>query len=644
MRIRFNHRKDMSTGEMMKRSIGRFSPVFLKDDSIMSKVNQYRKLFHRQSLDMDLKNGFLYFLDKSSVPFNHYMTIDNMPVDYDWVVNSSFCELIQINEKTNNDVGKSNIEMMKVIDEFISRIEKNRTYLNTRQIEMISSLRNRPAESLEEALQRILFYNQLLWQTDHMLNGLGRLDKILSRFENDCNIDEIISRFLQTLHSYYEFKSNAVLGDTGQVIILGGINPDGEYCCNEITYSIIRVLKKLRIPDPKILLRASKGMPEELLMCAVECISTGCGSPLLSNDDVVIPSLEGFGYEHFDACDYGVSACWEPLVIGKSLEQNNLCDIEFGKVFTLAYKDLRFNNCTCIDDVVELYLLYLKDHLEQLIRMIDRIKYEKDPLCTLLNHHCLQNNKDMSEGGSKYNNFGILSVGLSSVVDSLVNIEKYVFNKGEISLPELVKCLENDYADNPKIRLLFMQREDGFGSDSRASNEFTRIILDFTSAYLKGYSNRFGGHVKFGLSSPAYVNSGKDTEATADGRKCGQPFNVHISRYSSDSIVSLMNFASKLDYHGNKSNGNVVDLIVQQELFGKNIVKFYKYIKTCIKMGIFQMQFNVLSYDQLIDAKKYPEKYPNLIVRVWGFSAYFVDMPEEYQDEIIYRTKLSEGR
>ena len=127
-----------------------------------------------------------------------------------------------------------------------------------------------------------------------------------------------------------------LLGDTGQIIILGGTDKEGSYKCNALTYRFIEASMELRLPDPKVLLRCSTKMPGDLLELALDCMSTGIGAPFLSNDDVVIPALLSFGYLPDDACKYATSACWEPLIIGNSCDQNNVKSINFARPLLLS--------------------------------------------------------------------------------------------------------------------------------------------------------------------------------------------------------------------------------------------------------------------------------------------------------------------
>lgn len=167
-------------------------------------------------------------------------------------------------------------------------------------------MKDNPARNFEEALQRILLWSSIFWQSHHRLVGLGRLDKILSPFIEPGKSQEriaMIHDFCEVLHRHYGFKSNLAKGDTGQIILLGGVEPDGKYFANELTYDFINAFIKRGVPDPKLLLRVSENMPDDILRISVDCIATGIGCPLLSDDDVIIPALEDFGYSHDDACN-----------------------------------------------------------------------------------------------------------------------------------------------------------------------------------------------------------------------------------------------------------------------------------------------------------------------------------------------------
>ena len=615
-----------------------YRPVYSKEYSLKAKIEQTGKLLNKCAF-VNRGKGFIYSIDERCYPILEGEVIDNMPIDYSVVVDYS---LEDIREYISvNHFNPEITEMIDVLENYIDKFCKHSP--DSQYMQFIKGLKNKKAGTLDEALQRILFINQLLWQTQHKLVGLGRLDKVLDRFDAPDNAKQIISDFLATLHEFYSFKSSTLMGDTGQIVLLGGSEPDGTYFNNVYTKLFIECAAILNLPDPKYLLRVSQNTPDDLIDTALDCISKGTGSPLISNDEVIIPLLIDFGYDRQDAYNYGVSACWEPLSIGNSLEQNNLANIEYGKAASLMIKDCEFVKCQSKQDLRSLYWRYLKRTVDDALSLIDGIVWEFDPIQTLFSKECLKNGKDISQGGAKYNNYGILSIGLSSAVDSINNIEHFCFDDKSYTLQDIHDAITNNYEGYDELRNALSANTGGFGTESPAAIELCNSVISETSSLIENYKNKFGGKVKFGLSSPGYISSGKNSGATADGRKSGEPFATHISKDSNDSITQILNFASSLRFDALSSNANVVDIMVQPNLIIENRQKFRQIIVAAIRMGVFQMQFNVVSYAQLVDAKAHPDKYPFLIVRVWGFSAYFRDLPERYQNQLIFRAKQAEG-
>ena len=174
--------------------------------------------------------------------------------------------------------------------------------------------------------------------------------------------------------------------------------------------------------------------------------------------------------------------------------------------------------------------------------------------------------------------------------------------------------------------------------------DISNDIIQFLEDCFKDYTNKFGGKIKFGLSAPSYISAGAEINASFDGRKASEPLSTHISLDTNKDFTEVLRFASKLDYGGAKFNGNVIDLMLSPDFIKNHSDKFTDFIYSSIKLGFFQMQMNVVDSKTLIEAKENPEAHPNLIVRVWGFSAYFNDLPEEYQDLLISRALKNEGK
>lgn len=615
--------------------------VYYKKD----RVEQFAELFKRIKVNLQANKRFQFWIDENLYFVNRAQLTDALSPDYSLILQNSIDGLICEYRNTANDVSIANCKILSSVKEYVERIvlemndsqyEKTKKYFER----MISS----KAESLEEALQRILFWSSLFWQSGHSHIGLGRLDKLIAPYidnETDENLVNTLIDFFEELHRFYDFKSCGLLGDTGQIIILGGKEIDGSYFSNRVTYGCIKALAKVKLPDPKILLRVSSNMPDDLLKLAAECNATGIGCPLLSNDDVIIPALQQFGYTPDDAFNYITSACWEPFCYGNALGRGNLGQINFAKAFENTYLDSNFTDYASYESILSAYKQNLKTEVQAKIKKIDAIRWDKNPLMTLFTKGCLEKNKDVGEGGAIYNDYGILSVGLANTIDSLFNIKRVCYDQQQMTLSEVKQILLNNYENNEDLRIELNQNSYYGHSDSDVLKTIKELV-NVISNECDGYRNYLGGKLKFGLSSFAYMDEGKKTLASFDGRKAENALSTHMSSKLGEPYTELVNFAGSIDYSGIKCNGNVVDFFVAPSFIQNNIEKFCNFLHAGIKIGFCQMQMNVVSSETLIAAKKNPELYPNIIVRVWGFSAYFKDLPEEYKDLLIKRALDSE--
>lgn len=608
-----------------------------------------KAILSQVNIELNNKSRFVYFLDTTktiAVPGN---ILSNFTLAYDKIIHGTFEELLS-EAAGSDDYGK---EAQLVADGVCILKDRIVEALNASDhpnadtlLKYFSRMLSTPAEHFDEALQRILFFNQILWQTRHRLNGLGRLDLMLGDlYEKDvkdgvlteADAHKIVHDFLANLSLYPSYKSDALEGDIGQIIILGGLNSEGSYFSNGLTTIFLQEQARLAKPDPKTFLRVSKVMPEELLKTAVECLTSKTGSPLFSNDDVVIPALLNFGVEESDAYSYCVSACWEPLVVGKSLAQNNIAVFDYFN----ALDEVMGEDIGSYEELVERYIELNQKKFREFLAGVDAMKWAKDPLVSMFTDVASEKRKDISEGGCEYKNYGITTVALSNVVDSLLNIKKYVFDQRKYGLKELNEKRKANFegADDlyEKIRL----EPKHYGHDE---DDVLALVDRITSSVVeiaKVYKNPLGGTVKFGLSSPGYNILSKKAAGDISGRKAGMPYNTHISCLDAG-YTEVVNFAGKLSYDGQRFNGNVVDFFVSPTFIEQNIEKFTAFMKGAISAGFFQMQMNVLNSKTLIDAKAHPDKYKGLIVRVWGFSAYFNELPESYKDLLIERAIAAE--
>ena len=612
-----------------------------------------KELLSRVDISFDVNSRFVYFIDTKktiAVPGN---ILSNFTLDYDKIVHGSFMDLATKAQGTDEYgmeaklvIDGINILVKRIIDAIpLSQLSEELKEKHTEYFERILFAK---AEHFEEALQRILFFNQIMWQTRHRLNGLGRLDKMLADlYQKDIDTDilteekacELVYDFLNQLSKYASYKSDALEGDIGQIIILGGNQPNGKYFCNGLTEIFLKEQANLKKPDPKTFLRVGKNMPDSLLKLAVSCLTAKTGSPLFSNDEVVIPVLKGFGMPNEDAYSYCVSACLEPYIVGKSLDQNNIMVFDYFKAL-----DAVLNNGVEYRSIEELVESYIKENgkcFKEFLQSVDEMKWAKDPLVSIFMDGCAEKRKDVSEGAAKYNNYGITTVALSNVVDSLFNIKKLVFKDKKYSLAEMNKARVENFDSAPEMFIEVTSLKKSYGHDIAEVEALVNRITSSIASIAKSYHNALGGTVKFGLSSPGYNILSKRMSADFSGRKNGKPYNTHIS-CTDAGYTEIVGFAGKLEYSDQRFNGNVIDFFMTESLIDENTGKFVLFMKGAIASGFFQMQMNLIDSKTLIDAKAHPEKYKGLIVRVWGFSAYFNELPESYKDLLIERALAAE--
>lgn len=605
-------------------------------------------------IKIGIYNDYVYPYDTYVIRSLHkgWIRIASVTPDYSKIFESSL-------EQKRNEVEKDspNIDSKRILNTTLDAIEtlvkktiSELSQMNSqRAIQLktfFSNMLNKKVESFDEAIQRLLFYNGLFWQCKYAHNGLGRLDLILNKYyEKDLRDGKItreeakekLYKLIKILGKDTKAKSSALVGDTGQVIIIGGIDAEGNTVENDITHILLEIFTEHPVPDPKLILRIGSNTSNEVWQKGVSSILRGSGSPLIINEDVVMPLMVKFGYKKEDVYNFGTSACWEPLIIGKSFDQNNA-----------------IKNITILDSLTATLNKYKNKTFDELVSNLDyeihlqiknfnlNVEFDKSPLHSLFFDGCISSGKDFANGGAEYNYHGVLVVGLANLINSLLNIKKYVFEENLCTLKDCINCILNNYNGHEDLCLLFKQNDLKFGLCEDSVISLTNHIMNVISEEVEKRTIN-GNKVKVGFSSPSYIGLAEQYPASLDGRRFGEPFAVHISPISSDiDIAEILDFASKLRYDGNRINGNVVDFIIPAS-YAKNPAKLTAILKDSCKKGIFELQLNVVDKKTLIDAKKNPDKYTNLIVRVWGFSAYFNDLPEEYKDNLINRAECYEN-
>jgi formate C-acetyltransferase len=251
--------------------------------------------------------------------------------------------------------------------------------------------------------------------------------------------------------------------------------------------------------------------------------------------------------------------------------------------------------------------------------------------------------KDISEGGNS-NNYGVHGTGLSTAADSLAAVKRYYFDEKSVSLEELMDALKNNFVGHEALQDKLRNEAPKMGVDDEEADAIGAALLESFAEGLRGKRNERGGIWRAGTGTAMYyIFHAKELPATADGRNAGEvlPANFTPSMFLRQrGPLSVMRSFSKPNLE-NAINGGPLTIELDESIFRneESVEKLAMLIRSYIRLGGHQLQLNTLDRDRLLDAKAHPELHRNLIVRVWGWSGYFVELDECYQDHIIERIK-----
>jgi pyruvate-formate lyase len=525
--------------------------------------------------------------------------------------------------------------------------------------DMLEHVPANPARSFHEALQSLRICHAVVWLGGNYHVGFGRFDQyMLPYFQTDLdsgqltfeNAEELLAEFFISLNKDSDLYPGVQQGDNGQTLTLGGIKPDGTPAVNELTRMVLRVSRDLELIDPKINLRISPETDLDLLTLAAELTRKGLGFPQYSNDTVVIPGLLAHGYNLEDARDYCVAACWEFIIPGRGMEVVNIGAVSFPAAVDRAIRTALAQK----SDFNQILALTAQDIREQVNRLADaysNLLLPPAPFYSIFMQGCLEQGRDLSEG-LKYNNLGIHGAASANAADALAAVKQFVFEERSVSSADLLNALEADFKGYQDLQRRLLEETPKVGrNDERADALLVQLYSDFASA-CEGYGRTpRGGILRPGSGSAMYylwLASGHEgmrepvVGSTSDGRVRGEAFSANLAPAPGIRVhgpISTLQSFSKIDY-GRICNGGPITMELSDTVFRdpESTRKVAMLVRTFAQLGCQQLQLNSLNAPILLDAKVHPEKYRNLIVRVWGWSGYFCELAPEYQDHIIARS------
>lgn len=541
-----------------------------------------------------------------------------------------------------------------------------------------------PAENFYEALQSQYFiqmFSRIEQKTGATISN-GRMDQYLwPYYEKDAKEGKITPTRAKELFTcvwlgmaqYQDLYISpaGVKFNEGyahwEAVTIGGQNANGEDATNELSYILLENKREFPLNYPDLAARIHSGSPEKFLHAVAETIKEGSGFPKLLNDEEIIPGLLAHGADFANARDYSVSGCtevrmpnldtfttacpWINLASVIELTLNNGRMKKYGdELLTIETGDPRtFTSYEELEKAFfaqEEYILKMAFKQQYIANRL-HARHFASPFGSALHKLCMKNGQDLhSEHVKDGIDIGFFDfIGFGTAADSLAAIKKTVFEDKTLTMEQVLTALDADYenAEIVRQRLLHAPK---YGNDDPYADSIAKKIDRFGVKFGEAYSKYLGvqmdlryvsqsSNVPFGSVVGATPNGRKAWTALSDGASASQgadtngPASVLLSNYHTKNS-DLKNRASRL------LNIKMSPASVQGEEGTQRLIAF---IKAWRNLKLWHLQFNIINQQTLLDAQKNPEHYRSLLVRVAGYSAYFVQLSPKLQDDIILRTQ-----
>lgn len=556
-----------------------------------------------------------------------------------------------------------------------------------------------PAKTFWQALQ---LFNFATTMTQIESNGhsisYGRMDQWLyPYYEADIKSGAITKEYAQELLEVTFVKMNNPTkirdggtakvrqgrGFGGECLTIGGVDREGKDVTNDLTMMMLDASVHTRMMCPWLLVRMHENTPYELKVKTVECIRAGYGHPKIFNDAPTIKAQMRKGQTLEEARDYAVVGCVEP----------NLPYREYGwhdasYINTVKFMEMVLNGGRCLDcgphcprwdkcgaigeqlgpntgsletyqsfdevlESVDKQFDYWADQMCATMNIVDRAHRERKPLPYLsaFFEGCLEKGVDVTAGGTLYNGIGPQASGLATCADTLAVIKQLIFDEKKYTGAQLLQALKDNWKGHEALyALVNSSKIHHYGNDDDYADELFKYMFECYCRNLTGRPTIRGGEFTPGVYSvSANVGMGLNTNASLDGRKAGEAISdnmgpVHTDMGSHDvkGPIAIAHSIAKVD-HSLATNGTLLNLKFPQEAVkgveGRD--NLISYIDEYLAGGPMHVQFNIMSSETMKAAQKKPEEYKDMLVRVAGYSAYFVELGKALQKDLIQRTDLS---
>lgn len=445
---------------------------------------------------------------------------------------------------------------------------------------------------------------------------------------------------------------------------VGGVTRDGRDATNELTYLLMDAVRHVKVYQPSLATRIHSKSPQKYLKKIVDVVRSGMGFPACHFDDAHIKMMLAKGVSIEDARDYCLMGCVEPQKAGRlyqwtstsytqwpiciELALNHGVPLWYGKQVTPDLGDLNhYKTYEEFDQAVKEIIKYVTKWTSVATVISQRVHrgLAPKPLMSIMYEGCMEKGKDVSAGGAMYNfGPGVIWSGLATYTDSMAAIKKLVFDDKKYTLEQLNEALKADFAGYEQVRLDCLKAPK-YGNDEDYADLIAADLINFTEMEHRKYKTLYSVLSHGTLSISNNTPFGQMTGASANGRRAWTPLSDGISPSQGSDVkgpTAIIKSVSKMAVdnmniglvHNFKLMSGLLDTPEGEE----GIITL---LRTACALGNGQMQFNYLDNETLLKAQEYPEQYRDLIVRVAGYSAFFVELCKDVQDEIISRTMLT---
>ena len=513
--------------------------------------------------------------------------------------------------------------------------------------EMLKNVPANPAQSFWEAVQSVQFFMSGLFG----LYPLGKPDRYLYElYEKDIASGKMTRELAQEIIDNFCLSiSDRVFTRAACGFIVGGRDKNGRLVENELTYMFITAMDHLQLPDPNGALAVCDETSDDILAYAVEVLSHGTSHPAFYNDKAISSSLiENYNVTPQDATEYIHSTCAEMSISGKGRSHSTPFMIDLPRILmeiARKYPDID-NIKTLFEKYYEEIANTLKnkayDYVTRMLEASRNGNEEAVRICAFIDD-CIERGKGLYEGGERYCFVQPILVGFSTAVDSLIALDKLCFTDKKMSLCEFTKIADDDFKDNEVLREYIIKRLPHYGNDDSFAD---KMADDFAAVIKSVFANEkmpMGAQMMPGTFT--YINHaflGSQMTATFDGRKAYYSYSDGCSatqgRDTNGPTAMIMSLTS-----WNQSRllgGMVVNIKFGKEMLsGQKKNNIIALLRVFMQRGGVEIQVNVVDRETLEDARKNPDAHADLLVRIGGYSDYFIRLTPALQQEIIDRTE-----